>query len=82
VEITPSMPRVEGNSQVAMLYGDLRLSSTHGVRKQLTIEQDNSVKFIERQVAVLGTQRHAIENHTMGDAITAGPMVGLITAAA
>lgn len=82
VEITPSMPRSEGNSQVACLYGDLRLSSTHGVRKNLTIEQDGSVKFIERQVAVLGTQRHAINNHTLGDSTTAGPMVGLITAAA
>lgn len=81
VEITPSMPRTEANSQIACLYGDLRLSSTHGVRKELTIEQDTSVKFIERQVAVLGTQRHAINNHTLGDATTAGPMVGLITAA-
>jgi len=81
VEITPSMPRSEGNSQIACLYGDMRLSSTHGVRRELTIEQDTSVKFIERQVAVLGTQRHAISNHTLGDATTAGPMVGLITAA-
>jgi len=81
VEITPSMPRTEANSQIACLYGDLRLSSTHGVRKELTIEQDTSVKFIERQVAVLGTQRHALSNHTLGDDTTAGPMVGLITAA-
>lgn len=80
VEITPAMPRAEANSQVCALYGDMRLSSTHGRRKELMIEEDRSVKFIERQVAVLGTQRHAINNHTLGDATTAGPMVGLITA--
>jgi len=74
------MPRAQGNSQVCCLYGDLRLSSTHGVRKELTIDQDTSVGFKERQVAVLGVQRHDLSNHTFGDATTAGPMVGLITA--
>ena len=80
VELTPKMPKVEGNSQVCALFGDLRLSSTHGRRRDLYIEEDRSVKFIERQVAVLGTQRHAVNNHSLGDATNAGPVVGLITA--
>jgi len=79
VRITNAMPKVTGNSQIPCLFGDLKLSSTHGQRQQLTIEQSTDVKFIERQVAVLGTQRHAIANHTLGDATNAGPMVGLIT---
>jgi len=82
VEITQSMPRTEANSQVACLFGDLRMSSTYGRRKELTIDRSTEVKFIERQVAVLGTQRHAINNHSLGDATNAGPVVGLITAAA
>jgi len=74
------MPKTEGNSQVCALFGDLRQSSTHGVREQMTIEESRDVKFIERQIAVLGTQRHDINNHSLGDADTAGAVVGLITA--
>jgi len=80
VEVTQSMPASEANSQVCALFGDLRLSSTHGTRQQLTIDHDTSVKFLERQVAVLGTRRHAISNHSLGDADNAGPIVGLVTA--
>ena len=73
------LPKVEGNSQVCALFGDLRLSTTHGVREQMTIEESRDVKFMERQVAVLGTQRHDISNHSLGDATNAGAVVGLIT---
>jgi len=81
VEIVSAMPTSEANSQVPVVFGDLRLSSTHGRRKDLTIDRSDHVRFIERQVAVLATQRHAVANHTLGDATTAGPMIGLITAA-
>jgi len=74
------MPKTEGNSQVCALFGDLRQSSTHGAREQMTIEESRDVKFIERQIAVLGTQRRDINNHSLGDADTAGAVVGLITA--
>jgi HK97 family phage major capsid protein len=82
VEITQVMPSVAGNSQVCALYGDLRLSSTHGYVEELSIEENRSVKFLERQVAVLGTQRHAVNNHSLGSATEAGAVVGLITPAA
>ncbi len=82
INIVQSMPKVQGNSQVCALLGDLRFSSTHGKRKELMIEESRDVKFIERQVAVLGTQRHAISNHSLGDSANAGPLVGLITASA
>lgn len=81
VEIVSAMPTTQANSQIPVLFGDLRMSSTHGRRKDLTIDRSNDVKFLSRQVALLATQRHAITNHTLGDATTAGPMVGLITAA-
>lgn len=82
VEITQSMPGTAGNSQVCALYGDLRLSSTHGRRKDMMIKHSQDVKFLEDQTAVLGIQRHAIDNHSLGDANTAGPVLGLITPAA
>jgi HK97 family phage major capsid protein len=75
------LPKTEGNSQVCALFGDLRLSTTHGVREQMTIEESRHVRFLESQVAVMGCQRHDINNHSLGDADTAGAVVGLITAA-
>jgi HK97 family phage major capsid protein len=82
VEITQSLPSTEANSQVPVLGGDLRMAATHGVREDLKIEEDRSVNFKERQVAVLATQRQDISIHSIGDASNAGPVVGLITAAA
>jgi len=81
VRITQVMPRAAANSTIPVLFGDLRLSSTHGSRKELMIEESRDVKFIQRQVAVLGTQRHAISNHSLGDEENAGPVVGMVTAA-
>lgn len=81
VELSNVMPRTEANSQVCCLFGDLRMAATHGIRKGLTIEESRHAKFFERQSVILGTQRHAVSVHTLGDATTAGPMVGLITAA-
>lgn len=81
VEITQSMPAAAANSQVCALFGDLRLSSTLGRRKDLTIARSTDAKFTKRQIAVLATQRHAIANHSLGKSDAAGPIVGLITAA-
>lgn len=64
------------------MLGDVRLSTTHGVRDEMMIEESRDVKFIERQVAVLGTQRHDINNHSLGSATAAGAVVGVITPAA
>lgn len=79
VEIVQQMPKVTGNSQVCALFGDLRLAADHGTRKDLMVETSNDVKFIERQTAVLGTQRHAISVHSLGDDTNAGAMVGMVT---
>jgi hypothetical protein len=81
VEIVNVMAKTQANSQVPLLFGDLRLSSTHGRRKDVMVESSTDVKFLERQIAVLGTQRHAVANHSLGDATSAGPVVGLVTQA-
>jgi len=82
VEITQTLPGAGADSHVPCLFGDLRRSSTYGRRKELMIEESRDAKFIERQVAVLGTQRLDINNHSLGDATNAGPVVGLVTPAA
>jgi HK97 family phage major capsid protein len=81
VEISQKMPRVTANSQVCCLYGDLRQAATVGRRRGVTIESSRDYKFAERQITYLGTQRKAINVHEVGTATTAGPIVGLITAA-
>lgn len=81
VEISQALPRAEANSQVCTLYGDLRRAATVGRRRTMTIESSRDYKFAERQITYLGTQRKAINCHSLGDADNAGPLVGLITAA-
>lgn len=81
VEIAQKMPRVEGNSQVCALYGDLRQAATVGRRRGMMVESSRDYKFAERQITFLGTQRKAINVNDVGTAADAGPIVGLITAA-
>jgi HK97 family phage major capsid protein len=81
-EVSHVMPRTAGNSQIPLLYGDVYQSSTLGNRQRLTVDVSRDVYFESKEVAILGTARYAINNHSLGDATTAGPVVGLITPAA
>ena len=80
VEISSAMPRVEGNSQVPMTYGDHSLAGTIYDRKQLTIRESREVRFESKEVVLLATERIDMDIHTLGNATTPGPVVGLITA--
>jgi HK97 family phage major capsid protein len=82
VQITQVMPSTEANSQVCALFGDLRQAATIGRRREMSVDQSTEYKFAERQVTVLGTRRVAVNVHDVGTATEAGPIVGLITAAA
>ncbi len=81
VEISQVLPTTEGNSQVPVVYGDLRSAATVGNRRQLTIKQSDQYKFAEDQITTLATRRAAVNVHDLGTATEAGPVVGLITAA-
>lgn len=82
---TEAMPTAEANSQVCALFGNLKLSSTFGERRQTTIEFSSSGEvdgvdvFQTDEIAVKGTERIDINNHDLGNSTTAGPVVGLIT---
>ena len=82
VEITPVMPRIQGNSQVPLLYGDFGLAGTIYDRKQMEIRESREVRFESKEVVMLATERIDLDPHTLGDAVTPGPVVGLITQAA
>lgn len=87
VVFTQVMPRVEANSQVCALLGDLRLSSRFGDRRRNTIALDTSLGFANDQWTIRGTERLDINNSEVGNATSvaadrvAGPICGLITAA-
>lgn len=86
VEFTAAMPKAEANSQVCALLGDLGMAAMIGDRRQVTIEQSREAYFTSDQIGIRGTQRVAINVHSVGnaDATAANripsPIVGLITA--
>jgi len=59
-----------------LLYGNWKLGAALGDRRKFTVEISNEVKFLERQKAIMGTERIAINNFGVGDTTNAGPLVG------
>ena len=88
VEFTQVMPKADANSQVAMIYGDMRLATLFGDRRVFTLEQSRDAYFTTDQIGIRATERRAINVHSVGNAnATAtsrveGPVIGLISAAA
>lgn len=87
VVVTQVMPKVEGNSQICALLGDLSLASRFGDRRENTIAIDTSARFAYDQWSIRGTSRFDCVIHDLGNAHAtaasrvSGPIVGLITAA-
>jgi len=87
VVTSPSMPTSEANSQICCLFGDMRKAVSVGYREQIAIEASNSAYINEQDsfsrdlLAFRAKMRGDINCHDVGDDTTAGPVVGLITAA-
>jgi HK97 family phage major capsid protein len=81
VHISQQMPRVEANSQVCCLFGDMRLAADFGDRRATTIMFSEHAAFTTDEIAIRGTERFDINVHDVGDTTDPGPLVGLITAA-
>lgn len=87
VQFSNVMPKADTTSQIACLLGDLDMSSDVGDRQATTIALSDSATvggenvFERDQKAVRWTERWDINNHDLGTATVAGPVVGLITAA-
>lgn len=87
VETSEVFPKSDTNSQVLALLGDLDLSSDFGDRQATTIAQSTSASvggqsvFERDQLAIRWTERWDINNHDLGTATVAGPVVALIAKA-
>lgn len=87
VVVSQVFPSVEANSQIPVLFGDLSLGAMFGNRGQETIAFSTEAtvggeSMWERdQIGVRGTERFDAVCHDYGSNSTAGPIVGLETAA-
>lgn len=81
VEITQTLPAVEANSQIPVLFGDLAAAALFGDRRSTTIAVSEHANFEKEQWTIRGSERLDINVHDVGTTLAAGPMVGLITAA-
>jgi HK97 family phage major capsid protein len=88
VEVTEVLPTSDANSQIYILFGDLALAADVGDRRQTSIAISDSAYvgstsvFDRDEIALRGTIRFDINAHDVGTASAAGPVVGLIGAAA
>lgn len=81
VIISQAMPSSEANSQVPAVLGDLSMAATFGDRRQTTVAWSEHYAFNTDQLAVRGTERFDINVNDVGATGTAGPVVGILTAA-
>jgi HK97 family phage major capsid protein len=80
VRISSTSPQTSAsqNGAVMLLFGDLAMSSTIGNRTGAEIKTSTQRFFENDQYLFRGRQRFDLVNHDVGDATTAGPMVGLV----
>ncbi len=77
-QVLPAGATTDYNALVMFLFGDLRLSSTLGDRRGITVRTSVD-RYIELdQIAITATERMDINNHDVGDATDAGPIVAFI----
>lgn len=81
VHICQKMPSSEANSQIPIFFGDLSLAAMFGDRRATTIAVSDQFHFDTDELAIRGTERVDINVHDVGVSGTAGPVVGLVTAA-
>jgi len=79
VVISQAMPKATTayNETVVALFGDVGLACTIGDRKGVTLARSEHRYFEYRQVGFLLSKRFAFNAHDLGDASSAGPLVGL-----
>ena len=66
------------NGEVMLMFGDMKMATTFGNRRGVTVSQTDDRWFEYDQVGIRGTQRYDIVVHDIGDNTDAGPLVGLV----
>jgi len=64
-------------STIQVYFGDLRMASTFGIRRGVSIRADETFYFASDAIAIRGTERFDINVHERGDASNPGPVVAL-----
>ncbi|MCE5184938.1 MAG: phage major capsid protein [Planctomycetaceae bacterium] len=72
VEFVEQMPSATASGQICCYLGNLKRGVYIGDRRETTIEQDRSALFTQRQVAIMGTERIAINVYGCHDVATSG----------
>jgi HK97 family phage major capsid protein len=78
IVVSAAMPAAPTNATVAVLFGDLTMSSTLGDRRGITISVSTDRYFENDQIGIKATERFCVVNHDIGDNTTAGPVVALV----
>jgi HK97 family phage major capsid protein len=64
-----------GSGKPMFYFGDLSMASALGERRGVTIRRSDHRYFENDQIGLLGTERFDINNHDLGDTVSAGPLV-------
>lgn len=68
-------------STIVLLFGDLRMATSMGSRRGVSIALSDQRYFELDQIGIRGTERFDIACHDLGDGTTPGPIIALKTAA-
>jgi HK97 family phage major capsid protein len=79
-QVFPLDPTADNTSKAVCLFGRLDKSTALGERRGITVKRDDSIKFIEGQIAMKANERIDIVTHDVGDNSNAGPTVALMGA--
>jgi HK97 family phage major capsid protein len=77
VVVSSAMPTDPTNGTIALLFGDLSMSTTFGDRRGITIKVSSDRYLEYDQIGIQATERFCIVNHDIGDTSDAGPVVAL-----
>lgn len=77
--LNTSLVGTPASGSIACLFGDLQKSTLFGNRRGVTVARSEDRYFDTDQIGIRGTQRFDINNHSLGDGSTAGPIIALKT---
>jgi len=79
VRICQAMPTTTAaqNLEIMLLFGDLSQAATLGNRRDIRLTVDRSVHVATDQIALFAIERFALVVHDVGNATTAGPILGI-----
>lgn len=66
------------NNKVMLLFGDLRMSTTLGQRRGITVKVSDQLYLAYDQIGIQATERFCIVNHDLGSATVSGPLIGFV----